>query len=103
MARPVRHAHSWRSRYAAGIAADPGNERADALATLAAHDFNQTRWQASRAAVEPSAQVRRLLELARGDWERRFLRDIGPRLQRGQPLSPKQQAVIDRIAARGAD
>jgi ribonuclease HI len=83
-----------------GHADDPGNERADALATLAAHQFDQTRWQAARAGPEPTDQTRALLALARGDWERQFLRDVGRRLQRGQPLSPKQQAVIDRIAAR---
>ena len=36
----------------------------------------------------------------RGEWEREFLRSVADQLRRNRPLSPKQQAVIDRIRAR---
>jgi ribonuclease HI len=83
-----------------GHAGDPGNERADELATLAAFNFDVARWQAARALNEPAEAVAKLQALARGDWEKRFLHDISRRLQHGQGLSAKQQAIVDRIAAR---
>ena len=85
-----------------GHSADPGNERADALATQAAFRFDQAAWSRARAPQAPSAETDRLLALARGDWERQFVLDVGRRLNRGQRLSPKQQAVLERIAARAA-
>jgi ribonuclease HI len=88
-------------RWVRGHAADPGNERADALATLAAHNFDQATWSRARAASAPPPVVQRLQALARGDWEQRFVKDIGARLARGIRLTPKQQAIIDRIEARG--
>jgi hypothetical protein len=36
----------------------------------------------------------------RGDWERDFLKSVRDQLSKGKSLSPKQQAVIDRIRAR---
>jgi ribonuclease HI len=88
-------------RWVRGHAADPGNERADALATLAAFKFNRPTWEKARAVPEPVRAVQQLQSLARGDWETRFIKDIASRTKRGQRLSPKQQAILDRIAARG--
>ena len=87
-------------RWVRGHVADPGNERADALATLAAFNFDQAAWTLARAVPEPVRAVQQLQSLARGDWEARFLKDIANRLKRGLRLSVKQQALLDRIAAR---
>ena len=87
-------------RWVRGHAADPGNERADALATLAAFNFDRAAWERARVVPEAARAAQQLLPLARGDWEQRFLRDVAQRLQRGLRLSPKQQAILDRIAAR---
>jgi ribonuclease HI len=99
----LRRAHpvQLELRWVRGHAADPGNERADALATLAAHNFNQATWSRARAAAAPPPAAQRLQALARGDWEQRFVKDIGARLARGIRLTPKQQAIVDRIEARG--
>jgi hypothetical protein len=37
-----------------------------------------------------------------GDWERQFLQSVAQQLNNQRALSPKQQAIIDRIRARGA-
>lgn len=84
-----------------GHAAIPGNERADALATLAAYEFDERRWRQRGAAAETPPEIARLQALARGDWEQRFVRDVAGLLKRGIRLSAKQQAILDRIAARG--
>lgn len=90
-------------RWVRGHVADPGNERADALATLAAYNFDQQAWSAARSVPEPVRQIQQLQRHARGDWETRFLKDIAGRVKRGIRLSPKQQAILDRIAARGGE
>jgi ribonuclease HI len=96
--RPVQLELEW----VRGHAADPGNERADALATLAAFNFDRRPWEKSRAEPEGVRDLRALLPLARGDWEVGFLKDLSARAKRGLRLSPKQQAIVDRIAARRA-
>src|SRR5439155_17744958 len=67
-----------------GHVADPGNERADALATPAACDFDRAACNGARAVSEPARAVQRLQGLARGDWEARLLKHapnpVQPRL-----------------------
>jgi ribonuclease HI len=89
-------------RWVRGHAADPGNERADALATLAAHNFQLGAWARSREMPPATRELDGIQALARGDWEQRFVRDILKQLRGGRKLSSKQQAVVDRIASRGA-
>ena len=84
-----------------GHAGDPGNELADRLSKLGA-----LRGDAG-ALAQLQAPVRRAVpdELAglvpRGAWETEFLRSIADQLRRGRSLSPRQQAQVDRIRARG--
>jgi ribonuclease HI len=89
-------------RWVRGHAADPGNERADALATLAAYNFKRAAWAKSREVPPAARELDGLPALARGDWEQRFVRDVLRQVRGGRKLSPKQQAVVDRIAARQA-
>jgi ribonuclease HI len=88
-----------------GHAGDPLNELADRLSKLGARNATLDDLGAIDAGVS-AAPKRGATELAglvpQGDWERDFLRSVGEQLQRGRSLSPKQQAVIDRIRARGA-
>jgi ribonuclease HI len=85
-----------------GHAGDPGNELADRLSKLGALGGDAaalSQLQASAAARVPDE----LVGLApRGDWETQFLRSIADQLRRGRALSPKQQAQVDRIRARGS-
>jgi ribonuclease HI len=98
----LRRAHpvELELRWVLGHAADPGNEQADALATLAAFNFDRPAWTLARTTSDSAQAVQRLQPLAHGDWENRFLRDVAKRLQRGLQVSPKQQAILDRISAR---
>jgi ribonuclease HI len=87
-----------------GHAGDPLNELADRLSKLGARNATHDELGAVDAGVKV-APKRTAADLAglvpQGDWERDFLRSVGEQLQRGRSLSPKQQAVIDRIRARG--
>ncbi|MCC7107392.1 MAG: hypothetical protein IT307_19825 [Chloroflexi bacterium] len=84
-----------------GHAADPGNERADSLATLAAFNFDVDAWQHWRDRGAPVRALEGLRTLVRGAWENEFLESVVRQARLGRQLSPKQQAVVDRIAARG--
>jgi ribonuclease HI len=85
-----------------GHAGDPGNELADRLTRLGA----TKRGIADLALLEPVIALEQPAELVgvepHGEWEREFLRSVADQLRRGRQLSPKQQAVIDRIRAHGA-
>jgi ribonuclease HI len=88
-----------------GHAGDPLNELADRLSKLGARnasldDLGAVDTGVGAARRRPDSQLAGLVP--QGDWEREFLRSVGEQLQRGRGLSPKQQAVVDRIRARGA-
>ncbi|HEX8969039.1 MAG TPA: RNase H family protein [Chloroflexota bacterium] len=84
-----------------GHAGDPLNETADRLSRLGAAGnltsppVEPVETLAPRAPDELSGLV------PRGEWERDFLNSIAEQLRRGRSLSAKQQAVVDRIRARG--
>jgi ribonuclease HI len=90
-----------------GHAGDPGNELADRLSKLGAAN-------AQTDTVDPVAAAGAARQKARplpaelvglepvSDWERGFLSSVADLLRGGRQLSPKQQAVVDRIRARGA-
>jgi ribonuclease HI len=87
-----------------GHAGDPLNELADRLSKLGA--LNRRIDDLGSLDVEvppPPAEPPDLVGLVpRGDWERDFLSSVADQLRRGRQLSPKQQAVIDRIRGRDA-
>lgn len=93
-----------------GHAGDPRNELADRLTKIAATkggfdgnlealDLSASPKSASRGGDTPS-------ELAglepKGKWEEEFVRSLAKQLRGKRQLSPKQQAVVDKIRARGA-
>ena len=105
------------SQWVRGHAGDPGNERADALSVLGAVNGDVERWEKLRASgvsvtgPAPRGQTRAQPELPaelaglqpRGAWEEAFVASVARQLRGGRALSPKQQAVIDRIRARGGE
>lgn len=87
-----------------GHAGDPLNELADRLSKLGASNGTlddldpSTNWL-----PEPERERPELVGVVpRSDWERDFVRSVRDQLRRGRSLSPKQQAVIDRIRARAS-
>lgn len=100
-----------------GHAGDPRNELADQLSRLGASNAPRTARvdldTASLAAAAPAAARERsggakvppeLADLKpQGDWERQFVRSLAQQLRGKRPLSPKQQAIVDKIRARGSD
>ena len=90
-----------RVEWVRGHAGDPLNELADRLSKLGALDGRIE----DLGNLEPTAAVDRApAELAglepRGDWEREFLSSVAQQLRRGRALTPKQQAIVDRMRAR---
>jgi len=85
-----------------GHAGDPGNERADRLTMAGAHNRDPS--NLPDAPRRPVATVPpELVGLdPRNGWEREFLQSIADQLGRGRKLSEKQQAIVDRIRARGS-
>ncbi|HEY0581063.1 MAG TPA: RNase H family protein [Chloroflexota bacterium] len=94
-----------------GHAGDPRNELADRLTKVAA---KRGRFDPALEAIDLSAAAPVVPSLAsdappelaglepKGDWEHEFLRSIAKQLRGKRALSPKQQAIIDKIRARGA-
>jgi ribonuclease HI len=86
-----------------GHAGEPGNELADRLSKLGAlnreieHLGDLPKVAPIQRAPEELAGLQ-----ARTDWEREFLSSLADQLRRGRPLSPKQQAVVDRMRGRSA-
>jgi ribonuclease HI len=86
-----------------GHAGDPLNELADRLSKLGAVNGTLDDLQGFDSSnLAPPSEPPELAGLQpSGDWERDFLKSVRDQLRRGRTLSPKQQAVIDRIRARG--
>ena len=93
---------SLTAEWVRGHAGDPRNELADQLTRVAAlnrplADLTLLETSAPRAKEPP--------ELAglepKGDWEQKFVSSVKDQLRRGRKLSEKQQAIVDRIRARG--
>jgi ribonuclease HI len=87
-----------------GHAGDPGNELADRLSKLGALNGNVAALEAHVEAPARQVQVDppELAGIeARGDWEKDFVRSVAKQLRGGRALSDKQQAVIEKIRARG--
>jgi ribonuclease HI len=85
-----------------GHAGDPLNELADQLSKLGALNGSADELDTLSLPTPPSE----LSELAglvpKTDWERDFVSSIRDQLRRGRTLSPKQQAVLDRMRAQGS-
>lgn len=96
--KPVHVVPEW----VRGHAGDPLNELADRLSKLGARDGTLDDLATIESGLPPRpAEPPELAGLVpQGDWERGFLRSVGDQLRRGRSLSPKQQAVIDRIRQR---
>jgi ribonuclease HI len=94
--KPVKVVPEW----VRGHAGDPLNELADRLSKLGAR--NGTLDELAQSTPLPPPEPPELVGLEpRGDWERDFLRSVRDQLRRGRLLTPKQQAIVDRIRARG--
>ena len=84
-----------------GHAGDPRNELADRLSKLGAlngHIEELGELPNASAAERVPAELAGLEP--RGEWEREFLSSVAQQLRRGRVLTPKQQAIIDRIRLR---
>jgi len=81
---------------------DPLNELADRLSKLGANSASLDAVATLEDALPPvPAELAELVGLEpRTDWERDFVNSVRDQLRRGRSLSPKQQAVIDRIRTR---
>ena len=90
-----------RVEWVRGHAGDPLNELADRLSKLGALDgrIEDLANAGSTAAVQRAPAELAGLE-PRGDWEREFLSSVAQQLRRGRALTPKQQAIVDRMRAR---
>ncbi len=88
-----------------GHAGDPRNELADRLSKLGAlhQPVSELDPLELEAPPPPSRTVPDELAglVAQGEWERDFLRSIADQLRHRRALSPKQQAILDKIRARG--
>jgi ribonuclease HI len=91
-----------------GHAGDPLNELADRLSKLGATDSQLD----SLTVIDRPVVTVGLVEAAppelaglepHGNWERDFIKSITRQLRSGRALSPKQQAVIDRLRERRAE
>ena len=85
-----------------GHAGDPLNEIADRLSKLGAMNGKIEDLGAMLDAAPPPEPDELVGLVPKGDWEREFLSSVAQQLRRGRTLSPKQQAIVDRIRARAS-
>jgi ribonuclease HI len=89
-----------------GHAGDPGNEMADRFSKLAARNGSLDDVGSAilgEPIPAPPPTPKELVGVEpQGDWERGFLTSVADQLRRKRPLSPKQQAIIERMRARRA-
>jgi ribonuclease HI/DNA polymerase-3 subunit epsilon len=99
-----------------GHAGHAGNELADRLTRLGASNARTDASTLELLGAHQAASVPEPRRVAKtrsmpaelegltpqGDWERQFLQSVAQQLNNKRALSPKQQAIIDRIRARGA-
>jgi ribonuclease HI len=94
---------SLKIEWVRGHVGDPGNEQADYLSRLGVTDGDALaagRIGQSRPAGKPlPAELVGLVP--QSDWEKNFLKSITQVLRANRPLSPKQQAIVDRMRTRG--
>jgi ribonuclease HI len=86
-----------------GHAGDPLNELADRLSKLGALNGSVDELETLSLPTPPTEPPELEGVVPRGDWERDFVKSIRDQLRRGRTLSPKQQAVIDRMRARASE
>ncbi len=87
-----------------GHAGDPGNELADLLSKLGAANGDMdvlARLDGTDAPPRPKEPPELAGLEPRGDWEQKFVGSLKDQLRRGRKLSDKQQAIVDKIRARG--
>ena len=84
-----------------GHAGDPLNELADRLSKLGALDgrIEDLGSVGTMPAVERAPAELAGLEPS-GNWEREFLSSVARQLRRGRALTPKQQAIVDKMRSR---
>jgi ribonuclease HI len=85
-----------------GHAGDPLNELADQLSKLGALNGHIEDLGTVALAAPPATPPELAGLEPHGDWEREFLASVGQQLRRGRSLSPKQQAIVDRIRGRAS-
>ncbi len=95
---------SVRPEWVRGHAGDPGNELADLLSKLGAAngDLELLARLDGTDSVPRAKEPPELVGLEpKGEWEQKFVGSLEEQLRRGRKLSDKQQAIVDRIRARG--
>jgi ribonuclease HI len=86
-----------------GHAGDPLNELADQLSKLGALNGSIDELDTLSIPTPPAEPPELTGVVPKGDWERDFLKSIRDQLRRGRKLSEKQQAVVERMRARGSE
>ena len=95
--------HHVKWEWVRGHAGDPLNELADQLSKLGALNGSIDELDTLSIPTPPAEPPELTGVVPKGDWERDFLKSIRDQLRRGRKLSEKQQAVVERMRARGSE